>query len=326
MSLQKQLRKILYVGMRYDYGRPEQGTSFEYNNLYQTLTNRFHEVIEFDFMTIMQRYGKDKMNELLRERALQVQPDLIFFVLFMDEIERNTIEFLSERFVTFNWFCDDHWRFNQYSKHYAPAFTFVSTTDYAALDKYKSIGYERALLTQWACNHYTYTKFADAVKTYNVSFVGQPHGTRKKVIASLEHSGIPVDAFGKGWKNGRVTQNQMVRIFNGTKVNLNLSNSSWNIRTIFRNQQQIKGRNFEIPGCGSLLLTNYVERLERYYTIDHEIVCFRSIRELEKLIRYYLTHEQQREEIAFRGYQRTITEHTYEQRFNDLFKQMNFQL
>lgn len=326
MSLKKQLSKILYVGMRYDYGRPEQGTSFEYNNFFQTLINSKREIIEFDFMTIMQRFGKNKMNELLRDSALQIQPDLIFFVLFTDEIERTTIEFLSNRFVTFNWFCDDHWRFNKYSKHYAPAFTFVSTTDCNALAKYKSIGYDCALLTQWGCNHFAYTKFSDAIKTYDVSFVGQPHGSRKAVITSLKRSGIAVDTFGKRWKNGRVTQNQMVRIFNGTKVNLNLSNSSWNIRTIFSNQQQIKGRNFEIPGCGSFILTNYVEGLERYYAIDKEVVCFHSARELDKLISYYLVHEQEREEIAFHGYQRTITDHTYEQRFNDLFTRMNFQV
>lgn len=312
--------------MRYDYGRPEQGTSFEYNNLYQTLINSQQEIIEFDFMSIMQRYGKKKMNDLLRDRALQVQPDLIFFILFTDEIERSTIEFLSERYVTFNWFCDDHWRFNQFSKHYAPAFSFVSTTDHEALEKYQNIGYNHALLSQWACNHFTYLKFDDAVKSYDVSFVGQPHGTRKRIVASLNRTGIVVDTFGKGWKNGRVTQNQMVRIFNGTKVNLNLSNSSWNIRTIFSNQQQIKGRNFEIPGCGSFLLTNYVEGLEKYYEIGKEIVCFRSVRELEKQIRYYLLKDDEREEIALNGYQRTIADHTYEHRFTDLFKRMNFNL
>ena len=168
-----------------------------------------------------------------------------------------------------------------------------------------------------------YNKFSDAAKTYNVSFVGQPHGTRKNVIASLNKRGITVDTFGKGWKNGRVTQNQMVRIFNGTKVNLNLSNSSWNFRTIFKNQQQIKGRNFEIPGCGSFLITNYVEGLERYYEIDKEVVCFHSIRDLEKLINYYIKNENEREEIALRGYNRTISEHTYENRFKELFNKMN---
>ena len=38
--------------------------------------------------------------------------------------------------------------------------------------------------------------------------------------------------------------------------------------------KQIKGRNFEIPGCGGFLLTDYVPGLERYFQIGEEIVCY----------------------------------------------------
>jgi spore maturation protein CgeB len=109
-------------------------------------------------------------------------------------------------------------------------------------------------------------------------------------------------------------------------VNLNLSNSSWNIRTIFRNKQQIKGRNFEVPGCGSLLLTDAVPRLDEYYCIDKEVVCFRSSKELTEKIRYYLSHDDEREAIAAAGYARTLKEHTYERRFIDIFDKMNFDI
>jgi len=326
MQSKKPLRKILYVGMRYDYGRPEQGTSFEYNNFYRTLIRMVTSVVEFDFMTIMQREGKERMNALLVEKAVRENPDLIFCVLFTDEIERKTIDRLSTQWTTFNWFCDDHWRFDTFSKYFAPHFHFVSTTDHGALEKYHAIGYSTVFLTQWACNHFEYTKYDDAVKTFDVSFVGQPHGTRKRTVSSLAKHGIMIETFGKGWRNGRITQAQMIRIFNATKINLNLANSSWNLHTIFRNQQQIKGRNFEVPGCGSFLLTNYVEGLEQYYDLENEIRCFSSLHNLRELILYYLRHEDERERIARNGYQRTLRDHTYERRFMDLFYNMGFQL
>jgi spore maturation protein CgeB len=326
MQSKKQLRKILYVGMRYDYGRPEQGTSFEYNNFYRTLIRMVPSVVEFDFMTLMQREGKERMNRLLVETAARENPDLIFCILFTNEIDLKTIDQLSAQWITFNWFCDDHWRFDTFSKHVAPHFHFVSTTDHDALEKYHKHGYSAVFQTQWACNHYDYRKYDDAVKTFDVSFVGQPHGTRKRTISSLQNHGITVESFGRGWNNGRITQTQMIRIFNGTKINLNLSNSSWNIRTIFRNQQQIKGRNFEVPGCGSFLLTNYVEGLEQYYDLENEIRCFSSPRNLRDQILYFLQHEDEREQIALNGYQRTLREHTYEHRFIDLFHNMGFHL
>ena len=322
----KCLNKVLYVAMHYDYGKQEQGTSFEFHNFYLTLKRMFPEVIEFDFATVLQQVGKDRMNELLLETAARVGPDLVFCVLFTDELTPSTISKLSETYTTFNWFCDDHWRFNSFSRHYAPYFTFVSTTDAHALAKYEAIGYRTTLLTQWACNHFSYRKQPDVVRTIDVSFVGQPHGNRRSWIEYLRKSCVEVQAYGQGWPNGRIAQDQMIRIFNASQINLNLSNSSMNIHTLLRRQEQIKGRNFEIPGCGGFLLTNYVSHLEEFYEFGKEIVCFENKRDLLQKVRYYLSHEDEREEIARRGFERTCHEHTYEKRFQTLFKSMGFEL
>jgi spore maturation protein CgeB len=318
------LRKLLYVAMRYDYGKREQGTSFEFNNFFRTLERIVPTLVEFDFMTILQDSGKEEMNRALLRIADQEAPDLIFFCLFTDEIHPETISTLTKKYITYNWFCDDHWRFSNFSKYFAPHFSFVSTTDREALPKYEGIGYRNALLTQWACNEFDYVFLPDVEKAYPVSFVGQPHGNRRRLIRYLARNRIDVAAFGNGWDRGRVSQEDMIRIFNASLINLNLSNSSWNIRTIFRNQQQIKGRNFEIPGCGGFLLTNYVQNLGEYFSLDNEVVCFSGKQDMLEKIRYYLTHDEERERIARAGYERTRREHTYTRRFKELFARMGF--
>jgi spore maturation protein CgeB len=314
--------KMLYVGMRYDYGRVQQGTSFEYNNFYQTLINMGYNVTEFDFMTLLQNHGKEVMNSMLLEKAHLLKPDIIFFILFTDEIFQETIRDLSKKNLTFNWFCDDHWRFKNYSRHYAPCFTYVSTTDPNAIKKYHSHGIHNVILTQWACNHYDYRRIPGTVKTFDTTFIGQPHGKRRNVIHKLGRQDIHVNTFGNGWTNGRVTQQQMIYIINGSRVNLNLSNSSLNLHTIFRDKQQIKGRNFEIPGCGSFIISNYVEHIENYYDIEKEIICFYDEKDLEDKIKYFLSHSEIREKIAQAGYKRTLSEHTYEKRFIHIFRQI----
>ena len=57
---------------------------------------------------------------------------------------------------TVNWFTDDHWRFDRFSRHFAPAFDWSITTDRDSLPKYEAIGYENVILSQWACNGYAY--------------------------------------------------------------------------------------------------------------------------------------------------------------------------
>jgi spore maturation protein CgeB len=347
--------RILYVAMKYDYGKPEQGYSFEHCNFHESLVQMGHEVIYFDFMTLMQKHDKDWMNQRLLEIVKTENPDFMFTVLFTDEINPETIKYISDetRTITFNWFCDDHWRFDEYTKNWAPLFNWVSTTASSALSKYEAIGYSNVIKTQWACNHFTYKK-NDTQFDYDVTFIGQPHGNRRQTIGYLRQNGISINVWGNGWDNGRLSQEEMIKIFNSSRININLSNSSTvssgvqysgnfikralsrfkrlSVRSLSGKSephvdvvkaQQIKGRNFEVPGCGGFLLTDNADNLEDYYLENKEIVCFEGNDDLIEKIKYYLEHEEERIKIAQSGYERTLHEHTYVHRFNQIFEQIN---
>jgi spore maturation protein CgeB len=86
--------------------------------------------------------------------------------------------------------------------------------------------------------------------------------------------------------------------------------------------ERIKGRNFEVPGCGGFLLTGPAENLEDYSRDGEEVVVFRSQQELIEKARYYLEHEKERAAIAEAGYRRTLAEHTYVSRFAEIFERM----
>lgn len=337
--------RILYVGMKYEYGKRELGYSFEHNNFFDFLSKAGFEILYFDFMSLMQTHGKDTMNAMLVDVVEREQPDLAFFMLFQDQIERATIEKISTigKTITLNWFCDDHWRFHDFSQYYAPAFHYVTTTSVAALAHYDVIGYKNVIKTQWACNHFLYRPSFNDDYRHDVSFVGQPHGTRRDIIQSLELSGITVTKYGAGWHEAsRISQQQMIEVFSSSNININLSNASVQKRTFFRRLkkntrqlvpfrfwrhtldvdaegQQIKGRNFEVPGCGGFLLTGNADNLSEYYHDKKEIVIFHSMKELRDLIRYYLRHDDERQEIALQGYIRTMQEHTYAHRFAHIF-------
>ena len=351
--------KILYVAMKFDYGKPEKGFSFEHYNFYDPLVkmnNGEHNVVYFAFDEVMRNLGRDKMNEKLLEVVDGEKPDLCFFLIFTDEIKKETIKNITEngKTVTYNWFTDDHWRFYNFSRHWAPLFNWVSTTDSEAPAKYKKIGYKNVIKTQWACNHFLYKKTGSGLK-HDVVFVGQPHGNRRAIIEKIRDAGVNVECWGGGWPNGRVSQDDMIRLFSESKINLNLTKSSgvfglkpiakifldrkaddsyrihsptsWldNTRSLFsKKREQIKGRNFEVPGSGGFLLTSGADNLGDYYEDGKEIVIFDSVKEMIEKTKYYLSHEEERVAIAEAGYRRSVAEHTYEKRFNDIFKTIGF--
>lgn len=312
-SKQKKL-KIFFVKSKYDYGDKTRGLSFEENNFLHSLVHDGYEIAAFDPLSTMKKYGKQMMNRILLESVYRWNPDIVFFVLFKNEIEFNTLLEIKDNMgiKTINWFCDDHWRFDNFSKYYAPYFSYVVTTYKKAVEKYKKIGCTNVILSQWACNHHLYRKLNLPYK-YDVTFVGQPHGDRPKIIKKLKKAGIAVETFGFGWANGRVNTYEMIKIFNQSKINLNLSNAS-------RGQiNQIKGRDFEIPGCAGFMLTGYNEDLADYFSIGDEIVVYEDVDDLIEKINYFLIHEKEREAIKEKGYERVVKEHTYTVRFSKIF-------
>jgi spore maturation protein CgeB len=349
---------ILYVAMKYDYGKAEQGYSFEHYNFYESLKHMGHTLLYFDFMSLMQEHGKEWMNRKLLEVVKAEKPDLMFTFLFMDELDQDTLRFISNNTdtITLNWFADDHWRFDHYSSQWAPCFNWVVTTAQSALPKYEKIGYANVIKSQWACNHFLYQNLNLSPK-YDITFVGQPHGDRTLIIETLRQEGLKVNVWGKGWETGRISQQEMIQVFNTSRINLNLTNSidlnflnpttatpprnllqravSRLKRSIPINSSlptppeikqpfipQIKGRNFEIPGCGGFLLTSYADNLEDYYSSGQEVVCFDSVSDLISKAKYFLAHEDERCRIAKAGLQRTLNEHTYIHRFDQIFQQM----
>jgi spore maturation protein CgeB len=349
------MTRILYIGFKYDYGKPERGFSFEYVNFFETLARmNDHEVVGFHYDEVMRTVGRLNMNARLLQTVEEFQPEVCFFNIFTDEIEQHTIRVISNRSgtVTINWFGDDHWRFEGYSRRWAPFFHWVVTTDIESIEKYHAIGCRNVVKSQWGFNPFFYKPY-DVSRKFDVSFVGQVHSTRRTLINKLSRSGIHTVCWGRGWPNGRLSQGEMVRLYSQTKINLNFVESSaalkwkplvkvfltrrlddsfrlnslseaWdNLGALFSHpRRQIKGRIFEIPGSGGFLLTQNVVGLQEYFEPGKEIATFEGIGDLAEQIRYYLRHEDEREAVRVAGYQRALRDHTFEKRLRDILREV----
>lgn len=314
--------RVLYLATYWDYGDPMRGTSFEENSFHAAFkAHSGIEVVHFDFIEKYQQLGRKRMNDELLALATSQDFDVLFEVTIHDEVAPETLRRISDAGITtIGWGCDDHWRFEDFSRKYAPAFDFWVTTARSALPKFAAIGMaERVIRSQWAVEPTVYYP-VDVPRDIDVSFVGQPHGNRREIIAWLASLGVRVSVFGYGWSGtgsaalrSRITHEEMIEVFSRSKVNLNLSNSS------VMGEQQIKGRVFEVPGCRGLLLTDAADDLELYYRDGEEIVIYRSPEDLIQKIRWLLEHDEEREAIAQAGYERTLREHTWRRRIDEVF-------
>jgi len=347
--------RILMNISQYDYGRRELGYSFEYDTFYNYFEKKDYQVVLFDYLICFNKGGKELVDKKLRQILKQQHFDLIFTFPMADHFLISTLEVIKKQHtgaISLAWMADDKWRWENYSQFFAPHFDFVVTTDPGAIAKYQSINYQHALLSQWAHDPSIFRKFKKIDQHFDVVFIGGSSAWRQYIIKRLQQKGINVHCYGTGWPNGRLSVKEIVQKYNQACIVLNLSNSAqaylpflfWTqspkwcgsikasithslpglveFITTPKRREDIKARFFEVTGCGAFLLSYPVEHLDSYLRANKDLVTYTSLNDLVKKINYFLCHEDDREKIAKCGYQATLSNHTYDQRFKQIFTEI----
>jgi len=76
-------------------------------------------------------------------------------------------------------------------------------------------------------------------------------------------------------------------------------------------------RLYEATGVGALLLTDWKENLPQLYEPGKEVAVYRNVEECADLMEHYLAREDVRAGVARAGQERTLRDHTYEQRMRE---------
>lgn len=315
------MKHVLLVQMRYDYTDPFRGIAYEEKHIHQGLRAYYPELrfSHFDFVRQGNRWGLEAMSTMLVETVDRLRPDLVlccFADARFDPLPE-AIATIGQTTRTALWLADDHWRYEKYSRAWAPHFHYMITTDKQAVSKYHRDGFgHKVIKSNWAVNHHLFRPLQPE-QDRQVTFVGQPHSNRATLVQQIHQAGVPVEVYGPGWHAAsRLPFHEMVRMYGRSRISLNLSNASTN------DIQQIKGRTFEIPACGGFMLTGGAEDLESYYEPDREMVVYEDEADMIDKIRFYLAHETVRRTIQERGYRRTLAEHTWKHRFDAIFRQL----
>lgn len=160
---------------------------------------------------------------------------------------------------------------------------------------------------------------------YDATFVGSfttDHPKRVELLEYLCKSGA-IEVWGENFRNlsktsavyrryrGRALGIEMYRILRDSRITLN---HHIGIAENYANNMRL----FEATGVGTMLLTDHKENLGEMFVIDKEVVTYRTAEECREKVVYYLNHDEKRKAIAHAGQQRTLSDHTYQQRIEEL--------
>lgn len=282
-------------------------------------TGRFHHaralrrhcdnVFEFDFIETCRRLGIVATRALIARTLAEKKIDVFFVTLYWDNY-LVPLEFFLElrktvRIVLVS--CDDESGFDAHSRYYAQAVDAVITTDYFSVEAYRALGVP-AILCLTSISKDMYPALG-AVRDIDVSFVGNcDKSDRKQYLEYLSANGIAVSSFGFGSRGGFISDTEMAGVFCRTKVNLSFSRLEGG-RSPGDRTTGNKGRTIEVAMTRSFCLSEYYPALPHVFEIGKEIDCFSDRHSLLEKVRYYLSHEAERERIAASAYDRALRDY-----------------
>ena len=263
--------------------------------VYLPLKQLGHEVYFYDTVNPAEKDYSKIINDF--------KPDLIYCCFTgnkhitpyepWEEVKKETE---SGRTKTFNWYCDDSWRFDDFSSVTCRHFNVCSTPDPHFIERYRQIDYNNIIAGIWHANVDLYNNMSFENKDIDISFVGALTPSRKTFFETCQ---LPIQT------TSGVTQEKMLEFHSRSKIGINLST---NDNDLFK-KTQIKQRIFEIPAAQSLLFTQYHKGIEEFFEVDKEIVTFKTMEECKEKAKFLLKNDRLVEKIAYNGHKRFLAEH-----------------
>ena len=278
---------------------------FLYNK--RTVSDIFHKIVHRK-----KRYVY--VAEQLKKRIQKFSPDLIFFVscFFMPQECFDILDSFPN-IPKIGW-VGDAFGEEQHNKANKLSALFCSDTGYLETTK------------DWPCKSFFLPLCANETvfKNEHLSrkeppfFVGVGNEKRIEFLSAIQDK---IVIYGAGWPVDKLSQHevhnkkispQIVQGFiNRTIAPINLTFSKNNINGM-------NFRTFEVSACGGLIMSNDCKDLERCYRIGEEAVVYKTPEDLNNLVHDIIQHPDKYQKIAEAGYQRTLKEHTYRKRMEQM--------
>ena len=234
--------------------------------------------------------------------------------------------------ITVLWFVEDYQRFTTWEV-YAKYFDYIFTIQKQdCIDAIKGAGCQHVHYLPTACDPHVHAPAALTAEERerwgsDLSFVGAGYHNRQQLFAYL--TGYDFKIWGTEWpecrpfdslvqeKGRRLTPEEYIKIFNASKINLNL-HSSTERDGVDPSGDFINPRTFELAACGAFQLIDPRAYLPDIFEAGVDVATFESISELKEKIDYYLHNDEERAAMAMSSRQKVLHKHTYQHRLQEM--------
>ncbi len=215
---------------------------------------------------------------------------------------------------TFNvYICwDDPESSAELSQPVAKYFDFAFTGNIACIPLYQSWGIERCDYLPFACyesdydHSMTVERILEDERDIDIVFLGERVSTWRRTRLDQLRTAFPEALMcGPGWPGGFLPA---LPTYKRAKIGLNVHNSVGPVNL----------RTFGLPANGVMQICDNKCRLGQIFELGREVIGYDTIEECIELTRYYLAHDQERREIAARGFERVMSDYTEEKQWERL--------
>jgi len=281
----------------------------------------------------LQSHYVEMLSQIVLESISESPVDIVICLAQAPLSARVLTELRSRGIITVMWFVEDCSRFTAW-KHIAQYFDYMFLIQKGAvLSQVEAAGAGKAIYLPTACEPAVQRplcpeEIGDSQRWGSeLSFVGAGYNNRQQMFASLANRDFKI--WGTEWskmppfdrlvqeQGRRISPEEYVKIFNASKINLNL-HSSMERDGVEPNGDFVNPRTFELASCGAFQLVDERTLLPEVFEIGKEIVTFSDYKEMEEKANYYLAHPEERKIIATRARQRALKDHTYEKRLEQM--------
>lgn len=281
----------------------------------------------------LQSHYVEMLSQIVLESITESPVDIVICLAQAPLSARVLTELRNRGIITAMWFVEDCSRFTAW-KHISQYFDYMFLIQNGdVLSQVEAAGAGKAIYLPTACEPavqrpLTIDEIGDTKRWGSeLSFVGAGYNNRQQMFASLANRDFKI--WGTEWsqlppfdrlvqeQGRRIAPEEYVKIFNSSKINLNL-HSSMERDGVEPHGDFVNPRTFELASCGAFQLVDERKLLPELFEIGKEMITFSDYKEMEDKADYYLAHPEERKIIATRARQRALRDHTYEKRLEQM--------
>lgn len=230
------------------------------------------------------------------------------------------------------WWLDDPFRHSL--EDLLPSYDIFFVFDRSYMTRLVRAGASDVRFLPCACDETVYrpetlTRAERARYRSDIALVAWYYARRAEVVNALDDFDLKI--WGRGWRSAQARQSlgrrwrgtikgerfisdrETAKIYCAAKIGLNIHSEQ-------SHEAGLNTRSFELLAAGAFELVDSIPGMDELLEPGREVAVYASPEEARELADHYLRHEAQRIDIARRGRERTLREHTYVNRMRTLLQ------